>query len=128
MRRRTTLQAEENMDAISKRYSERFSERCSKRLSQTPIPLAALALLSLSGCTVGRNTNGLRSATPPAYKELTPETSQARLETAQPADAALHGKWWEIFNDPQLNSLEEQVNVSNQNVAAATAAFCPRAP
>ena len=112
------------MDAISKRYSERFSERCSKRLSQTPIPLAALALLSLSGCTVGPKYERPSVATPPAYKELTPETSQALgWKTAQPADAALHGKWWEIFNDPELNSLEEQVNISNQNVAASTAAF-----
>ena len=42
---------------------------------------------------------------------------------AQPSDATLRGKWWEIFGDPQLNALEEQVNVSNQNVAAAAASF-----
>jgi NodT family efflux transporter outer membrane factor (OMF) lipoprotein len=42
---------------------------------------------------------------------------------AQPKDDALHGKWWEIFGDPQLNALEETVNVSNQNIAAATANF-----
>ena len=42
---------------------------------------------------------------------------------AQPKDDALHGKWWEIFGDPQLNALEEKVNVSNQNIAAATANF-----
>src|SRR5208283_234357 len=41
----------------------------------------------------------------------------------QPQDSALHGKWWEIFGDTQLNALEEQVNVSNQNVAAAFANF-----
>jgi NodT family efflux transporter outer membrane factor (OMF) lipoprotein len=42
---------------------------------------------------------------------------------AQPKDDALRGKWWEIFNDPQLNALEEKVNVSNQNIAAAEASF-----
>ena len=42
---------------------------------------------------------------------------------AQPKDDALRGKWWEIFNDPQLNALEEKVNVSNQNIAAAAASF-----
>ena len=42
---------------------------------------------------------------------------------AQPNDGALRGKWWEIFNDPQLNALEEKVNVSNQNIAAAAASF-----
>jgi len=28
----------------------------------------------------------------------------------------LRGKWWEIFNDPELNSLEEQLNINNQNI------------
>jgi NodT family efflux transporter outer membrane factor (OMF) lipoprotein len=42
---------------------------------------------------------------------------------AQPKDDALRGKWWEIFNDPQLNALEEKVNVSNQTIAAAAASF-----
>ena len=42
---------------------------------------------------------------------------------AQPKDDALRGNWWEIFNNPELNALEEKVNVSNQNVAAAMASF-----
>ena len=42
---------------------------------------------------------------------------------AQPKDDALRGNWWEIFGDPQLNALEEKVNISNQNIAAATASF-----
>ena len=42
---------------------------------------------------------------------------------AQPSDAALRGKWWEMFTNAQLNALEEQVAVSNQNVAAAFANF-----
>jgi NodT family efflux transporter outer membrane factor (OMF) lipoprotein len=42
---------------------------------------------------------------------------------AQPKDDALRGKWWEIFNDPPLNALEEKVNVSNQNIASAAASF-----
>ena len=35
---------------------------------------------------------------------------------AQPADSMLRGKWWEIFNDPELNALEEQLNINNQNI------------
>jgi NodT family efflux transporter outer membrane factor (OMF) lipoprotein len=35
----------------------------------------------------------------------------------------IRGKWWEIFNDPQLNSLEERVDVSNQNLKIAEAQF-----
>ena len=49
MRRHAALQAEENMDAISKRLSERFSEPCTRRLPKNLIPLAAVAPLSLSG-------------------------------------------------------------------------------
>jgi outer membrane protein TolC len=42
---------------------------------------------------------------------------------AQPSDAALRGKWWEMFTNAQLNALKEQVAISNQNVAAAIANF-----
>ena len=35
---------------------------------------------------------------------------------AQPADAQLRGKWWEIFNDPELNALEDQLDINNQNI------------
>src|SRR5262249_34904374 len=44
-------------------------------------------------------------------------------KAAQPKDDQLHEKWWELFNDPQLNALEEQINISNQNIAAAAANF-----
>jgi NodT family efflux transporter outer membrane factor (OMF) lipoprotein len=42
---------------------------------------------------------------------------------ATPSDGLLKGKWWEIFGDPQLNRLEELVNVNNQNVKQAEAQF-----
>jgi NodT family efflux transporter outer membrane factor (OMF) lipoprotein len=45
------------------------------------------------------------------------------LEPAQPNDQNLGGSWWTIFQDLQLNALEEQVNVSNQNLRAAEATF-----
>jgi NodT family efflux transporter outer membrane factor (OMF) lipoprotein len=63
--------------------------------------------------------------TPAAYKELTPTDLQNTdgWKTAQPQDDTLRGKWWEMFNDPQLNTLEEKVNVSNQNIASAAASF-----
>jgi NodT family efflux transporter outer membrane factor (OMF) lipoprotein len=44
-------------------------------------------------------------------------------KASQPQDQVLRGKWWEIFNDPQLNSLEERVDVSNQNLKIAEAQF-----
>ena len=55
--------------------------------------------------------------TPPAYKEI------EGWKTAQPQDDTLRGKWWEMFNEPQLNALEEKVNVSNQSIASAAASF-----
>jgi NodT family efflux transporter outer membrane factor (OMF) lipoprotein len=44
-------------------------------------------------------------------------------KTAQPADQTAKGKWWQVFQDPQLDALEEQVNVSNQTLKAAQAQF-----
>ena len=44
-------------------------------------------------------------------------------KAAQPNDAARRGKWWEVFGDPDLNALEEQVTVSNQTIALAEAQY-----
>jgi NodT family efflux transporter outer membrane factor (OMF) lipoprotein len=42
---------------------------------------------------------------------------------ATPSDGLLKGKWWEIFGDPQLDRLEEQVDINNQNVKQSEAQF-----
>ena len=85
----------------------------------------ALACCFLAGCTVGPKYHTPTAVTPAAYKELTPHDYKNTdgWKVAQPKDDALRGKWWEIFGDPQLNALEEKVNVSNQNIAAAAANF-----
>ncbi len=82
-------------------------------------------LLFLGGCSVGPKYQRASAPTPPAYKELTPEAAKdlQGWQPAQPNDAAIRGKWWEIFNDPQLNTLEEQANTANQSIAAAAANF-----
>ncbi len=80
-------------------------------------PLLGL-LLFLSGCTVGPRYAKPSVPAPPAYKEV-----PADWKTAQPSDHIAKGKWWEIFQDSQLNALEEQVNVSNENLKAAEAQF-----
>lgn len=87
--------------------------------------LLATATVLLGGCTVGPKYHTPTADTPQAFKELTPANyaSTDGWKVAQPKDDALRGKWWEIFNDPQLNALEDQVNVSNQNIAAAAASF-----
>jgi len=63
--------------------------------------------------------------TPPAFKELTAANFKETdgWKFARPADDSLKGNWWEIFNDPQLNELEDQVNISNQSIAVADANF-----
>jgi NodT family efflux transporter outer membrane factor (OMF) lipoprotein len=81
--------------------------------------------LLLQGCVVGPKYNRPAMQAPDTYKEVTPDDLKKMdgWKVAQPQDSALHGKWWEILGDPQLNALEEQVNISNQNVAAAFANF-----
>src|ERR1700742_1815782 len=60
-------------------------------------------------------------ATPAAYKETASNAYTDSLtqtwRPAQPQDALLKGKWWEVFNEPELNALEEQLNVNNQTLA-----------
>ena len=73
----------------------------------------------LSGCTVGPKYHPTAPAQPPAavYKESPTQFKENEGWTvAQPADSKLRGKWWEIFNDPELNTLEEQLNINNQNI------------
>ncbi|HWC58721.1 MAG TPA: hypothetical protein VHC44_03435, partial [Verrucomicrobiae bacterium] len=83
---------------------------------------AAVLGASLStGCNFAPSYKRPVTANPGAFKELTPETEKQvdGWKTAEPNDTALRGKWWEMFNDPQLSALEEQVNITNQTVAAA---------
>jgi len=62
---------------------------------------------------------------PPAYKESPPADWKETQgwKQAQPSEGAKRGKWWEIYNDPELNALEEQVSISNQNLKMAEAQF-----
>ena len=83
--------------------------------------LFALFLLTatgqFTGCAVGPKYKTPMTPAPPAYKEM------GDWKTAQPSDQNLGGNWWEIFQDPQLNTLEQQINVSNQNLKAAVAQY-----
>ena len=77
------------------------------------------ALLLSTACMVGPQYKRPPAPTAAAYKEPLPEG----WKEAQPNDGAIRGKWWEIYNDARLNALEDQVNISNQNVLAAEAQF-----
>src|SRR5580704_8371667 len=89
-----------------------------RRKSIIQVSATALLLL-LAGCVVGPKYHPPSPPQPPAavYKESPTQSQEPGLWTpAQPADAKLRGKWWEIFNDPELNALEEQLDISNQNI------------
>jgi NodT family efflux transporter outer membrane factor (OMF) lipoprotein len=80
----------------------------------------AIATLFCAGCTVGpkyRPPTATVQPPPAAYKELpTQSPDSGDWKVAEPQDAMLHGKWWEIYNDPELSALEEQLNINNQNI------------
>jgi NodT family efflux transporter outer membrane factor (OMF) lipoprotein len=76
-----------------------------------------LLLAILSACTVGPNYVRSKVETPPSYKEV------EGWKKAEPQDSIPRGPWWTIYNDQQLNALEEKVNISNQNLAAAEAQY-----
>jgi NodT family efflux transporter outer membrane factor (OMF) lipoprotein len=85
-------------------------------------PLLAVALL-LTGCTVGPNYHRPDAPTAPAFKESAvvppPDLPQGGWKQVTPNDSALRANWWEIYQDPQLDKLEQQVAVSNQTLKAS---------
>ena len=77
--------------------------------------IALAALLVLPGCTVGPDYVRPEVETPASFKE--------GWKQAEPRDHEKRGRWWEAFDDPLLNRLQEQVDISNQNLAKAEAQF-----
>src|SRR5262249_29481659 len=72
-----------------------------------------------AGCMVGPKYHRPPIAGTPAFKEQPP----AGWKNAEPNEGLARGRWWEIYNDPQLNELASKVELSNQNVIAAMARF-----
>jgi NodT family efflux transporter outer membrane factor (OMF) lipoprotein len=91
-----------------------------RRKSGRRVPwLCAVFSLVLTGCVVGPKYHPPAPAQPPAavHKESPTQYKEGEGWTvAQPSDSKLRGKWWEIFNDPELNALEEQLDINNQNI------------
>jgi NodT family efflux transporter outer membrane factor (OMF) lipoprotein len=94
-------------------------------MQRGPLPLACLVCLVLTStaCTVGPKYQRPEARVPTAYKELPPASFKAAdgWKVAQPNDEAPRGKWWEVFQAPELNALQEQVDISNQTLAVAEA-------
>ncbi len=84
------------------------------------ISAAAVAcVLSLAGCVVGPRYHKPSAPTPaaPNYKESPVNFQDAEgWKVASPQDAMLQGNWWEVFQQPELNELEAQLNINNQNI------------
>jgi len=89
------------------------------------LTLFVAVTVALGGCMVGPKYHTPTQQTPAAYKEVTPDNMKEvdNWKVAQPSDTEMRGKWWELFNDPELNKLEEQVDASNQTIAASYANF-----
>ena len=108
----------------TKSHTRRFSHLHSK-LAPRPFTLTLLTLtLSLTACKpVGPNYQRPQYTPPPVYKEtgastVVPPPANGTWTTAAPSDGMLRGKWWEIYNDPQLNQYEERIASQNQSLRA----------
>jgi NodT family efflux transporter outer membrane factor (OMF) lipoprotein len=89
------------------------------------LAVSLIGLVLFKGCDKAPKYAKPAVATPSAYKEIAPDAFKEtdNWKFARPADAVIRGNWWEMFNDPQLNALEEQLNTANQNIALADANF-----
>ena len=92
------------------------------------ITLAAITLALLAGCKpVGPNYQRPPYTAPPAYKETgaptvivpPPNPNGGSWQPASPSDGLLKGKWWESYQDPQLNQLEDRIAATNQSLRQA---------
>ncbi|HEY9125472.1 MAG TPA: efflux transporter outer membrane subunit, partial [Acidobacteriaceae bacterium] len=101
----------------------------SLRASAPAVSLVSLGLLAAAGCkSVGPDYQRPGFTPPPVYKETgasnvtvppPPDPNGGGWQPASPSDGMLKGKWWEIFNDPQLNALEERIAAVNQGLHEA---------
>jgi NodT family efflux transporter outer membrane factor (OMF) lipoprotein len=93
-----------------------------ERKNSVPIPFTATVFVSLAllgGCRVGPpyHAPAPPAITAPNYKESTVNFQDTGgWKVASPQDAMIKGNWWEVFGDPELNALEEQLNINNQNL------------
>ena len=81
---------------------------------------SALGIVALfGGCRIGPpyHAPAPPAITAPNYKESTVNFQDTGgWKVASPQDAMIKGNWWEVFGDPELNGLEEQLNINNQNL------------
>ena len=111
---------------VKRQNAKRKSQsRAALHFALCVLPFEFALLLFAGACTIGPKYTRPSVETPAAYKELPPGAGepQGEWKPSQPQDQVLRGKWWEVFGDPQLNALEERIEVSNQNLKIAEAQF-----
>jgi NodT family efflux transporter outer membrane factor (OMF) lipoprotein len=96
--------------------------------ARTVLVAGSLIFILLAGCKpVGPNYNRPTYQAPAVYKEAgastvvtpPPNPTGGGWQPATPSDGMLRGKWWEIYQDPQLNSLEDRIADNNQSLRQA---------
>ncbi|MGM9488051.1 efflux transporter outer membrane subunit [Ideonella sp. YS5] len=88
------------------------------RLRRTPLLPSLFVAVLLAACAHTPPPEPPAAPVPAQFKEIPPG-----WVTATPSDQLARGPWWTLFGDPALDSLVPRVQVSNQNVAAAAAAY-----
>jgi len=82
---------------------------------------AAMMCCAMTGCVIGPKYHAPVTQAPTAYKETPPAQPSQTADTgtwtvAQPKDTMLRGNWWKVFHEPELNTLEDQLNINNQTI------------
>lgn len=88
------------------------------KFTLSPVALLLAALFAAGCAPLAPKYEVPAVETPMEFKE-----GRGAWVPAAPADTLERGPWWELFDDPVLSGLAAQVEVSNQNVAAAVAAY-----
>jgi NodT family efflux transporter outer membrane factor (OMF) lipoprotein len=95
------------------------------RTHRNTVLVAMAAGLAVAGCNLAPHYEAPKTDASGGFKEAVPGAAPEAQgwKVAAPNDAVPRGKWWELYNDPQLNALEERVAISNQTVIAAEANY-----
>jgi NodT family efflux transporter outer membrane factor (OMF) lipoprotein len=103
-----------------RRQTSQISQLMRTTVVHIRVTAVAATIVLVAGC-VGPAYVKPKVDTPSAFKESSPAAytgaDPGAWQPAQPQDAALKGKWWEVFGEPELNTLEDQLNIDNQNIA-----------
>jgi NodT family efflux transporter outer membrane factor (OMF) lipoprotein len=108
---------------MSKRERKNYTQARRKSADAKALFVAISITVFAAGCMVGPKYQRPTVDTPGAFKEAAPANAGEGWKTAQPQDDANRGKWWLVFDDPELNQLEEKALAANQNIAAAASNF-----